>query len=142
MMPPATATPLDVVHEQYARLREYDLEGWKALVHPDIEFVNSFGAFHGPEQAGAFVKGFLDAFTGLDHEIIHTVAEGDSVAVELYFVGTHSAPLMTPSGDAIPASGRAVRSRLAHVLTVRDGRIATYHGYFDPADLMRQLGPA
>jgi predicted ester cyclase len=140
MMPQATRTPLDVVHEQYARLREYDLDGWKALAHRDIEFINSFGAFHGPEEAGAFIKGFLDAFTGFDHEIVRTISEGDTVAVELHFVGTHSAPLMTPTGAAIPPTGRAVRTRLVHILTIRDGRIASYQGYFDPAELMRQLG--
>jgi len=142
MMPTATATPLEVVHEQYARLDAYDLAGWKALVHPDLEFVNSFGTFHGPDQAGDVVGGFLDAFADMHHEIVRTVAENDVVAVEMYFVGTHSAPLMSPSGGAIPATGREVRVPLAHVLTVRDGRIATYNGYFDPAELLRQLGVA
>ena len=142
MLSPTTATPLEVVLEQYARLDAYDLQGWKALVHPDIEFVNAFGAFHGPDQAGAVVGGFLEAFSGMRHEIVRTVTHEDAVAVEMFFVGTHTAPLMTPTGQAIPPTGRAVRSRLAHFLTVRDGQITSYNGYFDPGDLMRQLGVA
>ena len=64
---------------------------------------------------------------------------GAVVIVEGRFVGTHTGPLATPDGDVDP-TGASVDLRFADVSQVRDGKIASYHTYYDQLGLMTQLG--
>jgi ketosteroid isomerase-like protein len=47
--------------------------------------------------------------------------------------------LATPDGDVEP-TGASVDLPLADVSRVRDGKIASYHTYYDQLGLMTQLG--
>jgi len=73
--------------------------------------------------------------------IEHTYAAGDAVIVEGRFVGTHSGPLATPEGDVEPTGAR-VDLRFVDVSRIRDGRIVSYHTYYDQLGLLSQLGLA
>ena len=64
---------------------------------------------------------------------------GDAVIVEGRFVGTHTGPLAGPDGDIEP-TGASVDLRFADVSRVRDGRIASYHTYYDQLGMLEQLG--
>jgi ketosteroid isomerase-like protein len=45
----------------------------------------------------------------------------------------------TPDGDIAP-TGASVELRFADVSQVKDGKIASYHTYYDQLGLMTQLG--
>ena len=64
---------------------------------------------------------------------------GDAVIVEGRFVGTHTGPLAGPDGDVEP-TGASVDLRFADVSSVRDGKIVSYHTYYDQLGLLTQLG--
>lgn len=66
---------------------------------------------------------------------------GDTVIVEGRFVGTHTGPLATPDGDVEP-TGASVDLRFADVSRVQDGKIVSYHTYYDQLGLLSQLGLA
>jgi ketosteroid isomerase-like protein len=66
-------------------------------------------------------------------------AVGDAVIVEGRFVGTHTGPLACPDGDIEP-TGASVDLRFADVSRVRDGKIVSYHTYYDQLGLLAQLG--
>lgn len=67
-------------------------------------------------------------------------AEGDHAAQEAQFEGTNDGPLTNPEGGQVPATGRRVSVPFCGIGTVRDGRVASTHLYFDMADLLTQLG--
>jgi ketosteroid isomerase-like protein len=62
------------------------------------------------------------------YEILHTVAEGDRVAVEFLWAGTLAVPL-----GSLPA-GSEMRGRFAVFMEFRDGRIVSQRNYdcFEP----------
>ena len=66
-------------------------------------------------------------------------AAGDAIIVEGRFVGTHTGPLAGPDGEIEPTGAR-VNLRFADVSRVRDGKIVSYHTYYDQLGLLTQLG--
>jgi predicted ester cyclase len=67
------------------------------------------------------------------------VLTGDAAATEVVFTGTHTGPMLSPSGE-IPPTGRRVTLRSASVLEMKDGLIASEHVYLDQLEMMGQLG--
>jgi ketosteroid isomerase-like protein len=57
----------------------------------------------------------------------------------LTFTGTHTGTFRTAQGD-IPATGRPVVIESVDVITLRDGKIASWHTYFDQMAFLAQLG--
>ena len=51
----------------------------------------------------------------------------------------HTGAMALPDGEA-PATGNEVVFEEAGVMRVRDGRIASWHSYYDALELGRQLG--
>jgi ketosteroid isomerase-like protein len=70
------------------------------------------------------------------------VVEGDAAAVaQIRVTGRHTGTLPLPDGEA-PATGSPIAFEEAGVVRVRDGRIASWHSYYDSLELARQLGVA
>ena len=65
--------------------------------------------------------------------------DGDVVVVEGRFAGTFTGPLASPDGDIDP-TGATVDLRFADVSRARDGKIVSYHTYYDQLGLLTQLG--
>jgi len=88
---------------------------------------------------------YLEALKGAVPDaraILERVYEaGDTVIVEGRFVGTHTGTLVTPDGEIGPTGGN-VDLRFADVSRVRDGKIVSYHTYYDQLGLLAQLGAA
>src|SRR2546428_318804 len=94
----------------------------------------------GRQAIAAFVRLFLVAFPDYALRIQSLVAEGDRIALEFTSAGTHTGPLRLPGGE-VPATGR----RFSHggvVIARRDknGKLTSYHEYFDRLEFMIQLG--
>ena len=85
----------------------------------------------------AFKAGLPDA-----HMVISTAMEdGDVVAVEGRFRGTHTGDLITPTGT-LPPNGHTIDLGFADFFTVNHGKIVEQRTYWDQGDMMRQLGAA
>jgi len=110
------------------------------LCQPDVETTLPGGMrLHGTETLTAVLATFREAFPDIRHEIVDTVEAGDKIAVELKVSGTHTGPFRTPQGD-VPPTGRPVVWESVDVVTVRDGKIASWHTYFDQMAFLAQLG--
>ena len=140
--PDAAANALDsLVRELFATIDTHDLDAVAAKLAPDCEFAAPGFAGSGAQTVVGFIAPFLAAFPDIRHEVVRTVEAGDTVAVELDITGTHTEPLAGPAG-VLPPTGNAMRLPAANLWRVADGRIASYHVYFDSATLMAQLGAA
>jgi ketosteroid isomerase-like protein len=67
------------------------------------------------------------------------VESGDQAVGEMTYRGTQTGPLVGPAGE-IPPTGKSVELRGAAWITIRDGRIARFDGYYDTMSMMVQLG--
>lgn len=100
------------------------------------------GEVRGRDHIAEYWSQFVDAFPDSHYEHVGRYEAGGTAIDEGYYTGTHLAPMTTPSGETVPATGRRVRLRSCDVATVADGRIVEHHLYFDQADLLDQLGLA
>ena len=105
-----------------------------AFFTPDVvaeEFPNRFL----PQGARRDLPAILDAaargraaLSSQSHRIVHAVANGDELALEVEWVGTVAVPI-----GELPAGG-VIRARSAVFLEYRDGKIAAQRNYdcFEP----------
>jgi steroid delta-isomerase-like uncharacterized protein len=137
-MTPPTA-PHATVQHLFELLNRQQLDTAAELLAPDCQF-SAPGNTHGDRQVWlGWLAGFLDAFGDLHHQLLATVEGSDQVAIELNVTGTHTKPLRGPQGE-IPATGKPFASTAANLFQVRDGRITSYHIYFDQLGFLAQLG--
>lgn len=83
---------------------------------------------------------WTQAFPDIRHEVVDYVEADDKIAVELFVTALHTGPLVTPT-DEVPPTWRPVAIESTDVVTVRDGKIVSWHSYFDMASLMAQVAP-
>jgi steroid delta-isomerase-like uncharacterized protein len=132
------ASLTELVREVFAALDRNDRDRVRELIDPDCDFMAP-GFSGGRDDGMMFMGAFLDAFPGIQHHILNVFESGDRVATELEVVGTHTAPLHGPAGT-IPATGKTVNIASCNAWKVRDGKVASYHAYFDTGAMMAQLG--
>jgi steroid delta-isomerase-like uncharacterized protein len=93
----------------------------------------------GSEGYKQFVLFFAEAFPDSMIEVTNAFATEDQVVLEYTGRGTNTGPLHLPTGD-IPATGRRAELRLCDVTQIRNGKIVSYHTYYDTMTLLLQLG--
>lgn len=93
----------------------------------------------GPAGAELFFDTWNEAFpdNGIDDAVVF--GTDDQAAEEARFSGTHTGTLRTPNGD-VPPTGKRMASRYAAVSRVKNGKVTSFHLYFDVADVLAQLG--
>lgn len=108
---------------------------------PDAIGVTPDGTeLRGGHEIVSYMRTLLDAFPDARYEIISRVEAGATAVEEGRFVGTNDAPLVTPTLDIIPATGRHISLRECDVLEVDHGLVRRHRFYFDQADMLAQLG--
>ena len=102
-------------------------------IDPGIGTVHGHGPFR--EYIESLKRAVPDALAVIDD----LYDAGDVVVVEGRFAGTFTGPLASPDGDIDP-TGATVDLRFADVSRARDGKIVSYHTYYDQLGLLTQLG--
>jgi len=88
-----------------------------------------------PEEAIEMTKMFYNAFPDLTHTIDRLVAEGDMVAGQYTFRGTHKSEF-----SGIPPTDNKVEVTVMGIWSFADGKLAEYWTNIDSLGLMQQLG--
>jgi predicted ester cyclase len=100
------------------------------------------GEISGRDAIVAYFDQFTQGFPDARWEELSKVESGNTAIDEGYFLGTHTGPLATPTGETIPPTGKRVRVRECDIATVENGRIISHRFYFDQMDFLQQLGLA
>ncbi|MGE3288649.1 MAG: ester cyclase [Pseudonocardia sp.] len=118
-----------------------DEQAFVELFRPDAEITGPGGTvLQGTEGARMFWQGYQGAFPD-NQVVVRTVfGAGDQAVEEAAFEGTHTAPLVGADGTEVPPTGRRVSVPFTAVYGLRDGRVATFHLYFDQVEMLTQLG--
>jgi steroid delta-isomerase-like uncharacterized protein len=112
-----------------------------ASVSEDLELVDtpSGRTLHGRDAYKQFVLFFAEGFPGSSTEITNVFATEDQVAVEFVGRGTNTGPLHMPTGD-IPPTGGKLELRFCQVLGIKNGKLVSFHSYYDVMTMLQQLG--
>ncbi|HEX7297930.1 MAG TPA: nuclear transport factor 2 family protein [Solirubrobacteraceae bacterium] len=136
-------TAKELAIEAFRRSDARDLEGFVGMFAPDCEWVAPGTEARGHDALREYLQPFWLGFSRYHHEISRTVEGGDDVvAVEGTWNGVNDGPLLTPEGQQMPATGRAVTLHFVMVGT-RDADselIRSVHLYFDQIEFLGQLG--
>jgi ketosteroid isomerase-like protein len=125
----------EVVRRAFEAFNREDLEAARGLLHPDVEFHGTVGGLtegevaHGPNAVNETFEPSLEAWDEWriePEEIID--AGGDKVVV------------LSKERMRGQASGIELEAHTAAVVTVRDGRIASFQGYIDQDEALRAAG--
>ena len=93
---------------------------------------------NGEEDGTAYIAGMNDilrAFPDVKFQIKDIVAEADKVATRWVLTGTHQGEYM-----GIPATNRKITISGVAIDHMRGSKIAETWSYFNPMELMQQLG--
>ena len=118
-----------------------DRDGWMAGMDLDRLELQAPGGLRlaGREAADAIWSTWNEAFPDNRLEIIAIHADDRGGVHEGRFAGTHTGPLRGPAGE-VAATGRTAGALFSGIYEFEDGKITSFHLYFDQADMMIQLG--
>lgn len=93
------------------------------------------------EQNRMYLQNFATAFPGVKFEILLSISQGDYVVLHWKASGgTHSGPLMSPSGASIPPTGKSATVMGSSTAQVKNGKVSHSWTFWDMASLLGQLG--
>lgn len=118
-----------------------DRDGWMAGMDLHRLSVAAPGGIRltGREAAETLWAMYNDAFPDNRLEIMAIHADDRGGVHEGRGIGTHTGPLRGPAGE-IPATGKTALVNFCGVYEFDEGKITSYHLYFDQMDLLTQLG--
>ena len=100
------------------------------------------GELGGRDEIMNWMQQFTEALPDARWESLAKHESGDTAIDEGYVVGTNTGPLVLPTGETLPATGKQVRVRACDVATVQGGQITTHRFYYDQMEFLSQLGLA
>ena len=103
--------------------------------------VPSGTTLHGPDGHKRIALFFVENFPDMRIELTNAFATEDQVTLEGIVRGTNTSSRNLPTG-AIPATGRGIELRMCHVFQIKNGKIVSYHTYYDMMTMLEQFGRA
>jgi ketosteroid isomerase-like protein len=131
----------ETVDRVWDAMERDDFDAFHDLMHPEIHFRGVGADLTGRDAMDGFIRAYKEGFPDLRHEVVGYVESGDTIALELRVSGTHTGTLRGPQGE-IPPTGRQVVWESADYVTLRDGKVASWHVYTDQLAFLVQLGLA
>jgi ketosteroid isomerase-like protein len=129
------ATNVELARRAFEAIATDGLEAALDFLDPEIEFeppdqaLEQRGTFSGHEAVRDRWNLLLEPFDDVRMELDEVIEADDETVLVLFRIHARG-----------KASGAPVQMRLAHAITVRDGRALRVRAYLDPAEARRALG--
>lgn len=139
-----SAARIQRVRDHMALETVHDWDGVIAtFAHPRYEMYGSGHVFDGEAAVRGYFAASRTPFPDQSNEIIAIAADGDTVLVEFWLIGTHLGPLRV-AGRTIGPTGNRFRVRMAASFEFAPGsdKIVCERPYFDQGAVIRALGLA
>jgi steroid delta-isomerase-like uncharacterized protein len=115
------------------------LDALESFIDADCHFKMPGMELRGRAALLDMLAGYRTAFPDLKHDVKSFVESGDSIALVLEVVGTHTGPMQTPAGT-VQATGKRIVWESCDYIRVRNGKIASWHVFHDPTPFLTALG--
>ena len=100
----------------------------------DVVVVTSQGDLVGIEACKKYYMNFLTGFSNIEFTIPEVIGQGDRLVKHWNFKGTHTGDFF-----GIPASGNKLNLSGTTLVTIKDGKIAKEHDFFDMMEMVCHL---
>ena len=137
----AEAGAVQVAGELVAAFNAADWPRFRATLADDVVYEEA-GTGRRVQGGDAYLqlsRGWKEAFPDAAGAVRTVLADGETVAQELEWTGTHTAPMAGPAGP-IPASGKRVRVAGTLWYTLREGKVRSLRHHLDVLTLLQQIG--
>ena len=133
---------LDVARESIECFNADDFDRLRSLLADDSyeEELSTQRRLEGADAQVEAAQGWKQAFPDGHGTVTGEYADGNTVAIELTWEGTHSGPMATPDGQELPPSNRRVTVKAVEVMEIEAGKIKVTRHYFDLMTLLQQIG--
>jgi steroid delta-isomerase-like uncharacterized protein len=135
----AVSPRVEVLQRYLDAFNRADWETYKTTLTPDCVHIEPGMELHGPEASAEGVKVFKTAFPDLQGEVVRLMTGEREAAAEIVWQGTHTGPLVTPTGT-IPPTGRAITVHATKVFAFEGDLIAYSRHYWDMMELLGAIG--
>ncbi|MDQ3760433.1 MAG: ester cyclase [Actinomycetota bacterium] len=124
----------------FTALNAQDLDTAVKMISPSAEVRTPIGSFTGGKAYREWISMQFRAIPDFTHEIRGITVESDNtVAFELHAFGTHTGPMVLPSGEVL-GTGNKINMTGADFWRIEDRLIVEYNLYFDRFEFLTQLG--
>lgn len=128
----------EIVREHMDSENRHEYDATMATFHrPRYELVGTGEVHDGTEEVEAYFEETRRAFPDQRNELIALHHAENAVIVEFWLRGTHSGPLR-----ALPPTGKEFETRMTAFFVFEEDKLVCERVYFNPGDIMRQLGVA
>jgi steroid delta-isomerase-like uncharacterized protein len=132
---------INITRKLFDALNSHDLRTGSQYLADNVQSIGTgMPSPFNKEKSQAYTQQFINAFPDLHFNIRQIIAQGDWVAVTYDAKGKHSAPLVTPTGDTIPTTGKVANVPGVTVLQFKNDKVVRQELYWDMATLLMQLG--
>ena len=100
----------------------------------DVVIVTSDGDLVGIDACKEFYLNYLKGFTDIQWTIVDAFGQGNKLIKHWNFKGKHTGDFF-----GIPATGNSLNLSGTTIVTMREGRIAKEHDFFDMKSMLDQL---
>jgi steroid delta-isomerase-like uncharacterized protein len=100
----------------------------------DVAIVTAHGDLVGIDACRDYYANFLTGFTEIEWNILDAFGQGDKLVKHWNFKGRHTGEFF-----GMPATGNYLDLSGTTIVTMRDGKIAKEHDFFDMQSLLDQL---
>jgi len=100
----------------------------------DVVIVTSNGDLVGIDACKEFYLNYLNGFTDIEWTIVDAFGQGNKLIKHWNFKGKHTGDFF-----GIPATGNSLNLSGTTIVTMREGRIAKEHDFFDMKSMLDQL---
>lgn len=137
----APASPRIALMQRYLdAFNRADWDTFKDCLTADTIHIEPGGIeARGPDATVDSVKTFKTAMPDLTGVVTRVMEGPDQAAAEIVWTGTHSGPLVGPTGT-IPATGRPVTVHATKVFAFEGDRISYGRHYWDMLELLGAIG--
>lgn len=137
----SASTAVDLAREGVEAFNEADWERMRATLAPDsvYEEPGTQRRMQGIDEILAANQGWKSAFPDAHGTITSAYGDDEHATVEITWEGTHDGTLSGPMGD-LPPTHRRITVQAVEVVTLREGKVASDHHYFDVLSMLAQLG--
>ncbi|MGI9539991.1 MAG: ester cyclase [Miltoncostaeaceae bacterium] len=116
-----------------------DWERYRELVGDAIYVEPASGREVSGDELMQLAQGWRQAFPDLTGTITSATENGDTLAHEITWVGTHAGPMVTPDGE-LPPTGNPLTVSAALVATFEGERMVSFRHYFDMLGILQATG--
>jgi steroid delta-isomerase-like uncharacterized protein len=129
--------------EQFAALyNAHDLSGLMAMYAEDaeVQVPDQDESLRGKTAIGQYFQAQFDAAPDVHVELSKVVVDSSGFADEGIVTGTNTGPIPQPTGEPLPATGKALSLAFAEFVDLADAKVRRHRLYWDQMAFLNQLG--